>query len=511
MPEFRCYGPPGTGKTTWLARQLQRAAEKYSPERIYACSFTRAAAVELAGRDVPVPEENLGTIHSLCYHRLGRPPILEVETELWREWTERNPTFAALRPKVDLDEPPEEFDELMEWNRERATLGRHRCLQRHFVEAWEAFKREREVFDFTDLLLRAPQDLGADVLFVDEAQDLTPLQWQVVRRWGANAEVFVVVGDDDQLIYEFLGASPREFLSPLPQDRKLYLRQTHRLPRAVWQRAEAWIARCRQREPKRYEPRDAEGCVRVVDYRFGSPEQLVQEAAGRAEAGQTVMLLASCGYMLRPVIEVLRVEGVPFHNPYRRKRGDWNPLRSTARRLLAFGECSAALREGRVLHAAGTWAEWLKLVSASALQRGAKAAVQRFAAEKRPVVEDDLAEWLTVPALDALERGDAAWLCEHAVGGRRAALEYPTAVWRRGGFDALRRRPRVVVGTIHSTKGGEADIVYLSPDLSWQAVRALDESAEARDALVRQFYVGMTRAREELVLCAPSGPHFVNW
>lgn len=74
----------------------------------------------------------------------------------------------------------------------------------------------------------------------------------------------------------------------------------------------------------------------------------------------------------------------------------------------------------------------------------------------------------------------------------------------KGGVRLLSETPKVVVGTIHSVKGGEADVVYLLPDLS-QAGMAQWVGADIESAAIRRlFYVGMTRARESLVLCNPA-------
>ena len=40
-----------------------------------------------------------------------------------------------------------------------------------------------------------------------------------------------------------------------------------------------------------------------------------------------MMFLAACSYMLHPVVAALRKRGIPFHNPYRKSNGFWNPLR----------------------------------------------------------------------------------------------------------------------------------------------------------------------------------------
>jgi len=59
----------------------------------------------------------------------------------------------------------------------------------------------------------------------------------------------------------------------------------------------------------------------------------------------------------------------------------------------------------------------------------------------------------------------------------------------------------VIVGTIHSVKGGEADVVCLFPDLSGEGDAAYQQAGAPRDSVIRQFYVGMTRARETLYIC----------
>jgi superfamily I DNA/RNA helicase len=75
---------------------------------------------------------------------------------------------------------------------------------------------------------------------------------------------------------------------------------------------------------------------------------------------------------------------------------------------------------------------------------------------------------------------------------------------KRLGVELLQKPPQVIVGTIHSVKGGEADVVILFPDVSPQAFREYHSlEKDRRDAVLRMFYVGVTRAREELYLASP--------
>ncbi len=73
-----------------------------------------------------------------------------------------------------------------------------------------------------------------------------------------------------------------------------------------------------------------------------------------------------------------------------------------------------------------------------------------------------------------------------------AALRGPSAVYQE---------PKVVVGTIHSVKGGQADVVYLFPDLSRSGDAAYYRGGADHDSVIRLFYVAVTRAREVLYVC----------
>ncbi len=75
--EYRIFGPPGTGKTTNLTRQIRRAVERFGPDSVLVTSFSRTAAAELAGRDLPISPDRIGTLHSHCYRALGAPEIAE--------------------------------------------------------------------------------------------------------------------------------------------------------------------------------------------------------------------------------------------------------------------------------------------------------------------------------------------------------------------------------------------------------------------------------------------------
>jgi superfamily I DNA/RNA helicase len=95
-----------------------------------------------------------------------------------------------------------------------------------------------------------------------------------------------------------------------------------------------------------------------------------------------------------------------------------------------------------------------------------------------------------------------AWWRSRLLASKKAGAEYPARVLDRGGARALEEPPRLYVGTIHSFKGAEADCVILYPDLSPAGWREWGGDPAERDNVIRTFYVGITRAREELLVCA---------
>src|ERR1700733_12727718 len=75
--EYRIFGPPGTGKTTNLTRQIRRAVQRFGERAVLVTRLSRAAAAELAGQDLPIAADRIGSLHSHCWHGLCRPQIAE--------------------------------------------------------------------------------------------------------------------------------------------------------------------------------------------------------------------------------------------------------------------------------------------------------------------------------------------------------------------------------------------------------------------------------------------------
>jgi hypothetical protein len=116
-----------------------------------------------------------------------------------------------------------------------------------------------------------------------------------------------------------------------------------------------------------------------------------------------------------------------------------------------------------------------------------------------------LAAAIAAPTVDAI----VDWWVDHLAPSTRTRGRCLSRIARRYGPAALRQFPQITVGTGHSVKGAEADVVYVFPDLSPAAHRQWISPHQQRDALIRLGYVMLTRARETLILCDPAGPGFL--
>lgn len=533
MNETRIFGPPGTGKTTYLSRQVALAAEAVGGDRILVASFTKAAARELISRELPVTPEMVGTLHALAYRALGRPILVEGHL---REWGEAYPHWGITRGTMgSLDEDDGEGAQggdgdalyrAMEIARARMIpVDQWPAEVARFGAAWNKWKGEHNLKDFTDLIETCLKDKvkpfgQPSIGFFDEVQDFTALELALVRQWGEAMERIILAGDDDQCLYRFKGASPDAFLSPPvePQHRRV-LGQSYRVPVAVHARAARLLTQISRREPKAYLPRDHAGAVlEGLDGTWSHPEAIVEDAARRATQGQTVMILASTSYFLRPTIACLREAGLPFHNPYRRRRGDWNPLAIKDGSLSASELLRAFLSKCKWndYWTVADFLIWIKQmkVEGCMVPRKGRTEVQSMELQRELEAQDDDA-YASAPAYnarkvllpEALERAlarDLDWFTDHLKTTRQRGVEYPIKIIRKQGTDATFRVPRICIGTIHAVKGGEADVVYLMPDLSPSAAQEYHGSPEERDSVLRMFYVGMTRAKDTLILIPPN-------
>jgi superfamily I DNA/RNA helicase len=331
----------------------------------------------------------------------------------------------------------------------------------------------------------------------------------------------ILVGDDDQAIYSFSGASADAFLvPPIEPKYKEILNQSWRVPSKILERAKKLIKRVIHREPKTYHPRRdpktgkyVEGTIIESPYTWRYPDKLMDSILADLDKGSSVMILASCAYMIEPIKALLREKALPFSNRYRRRRKDWNPLENKSTKLvsdfLAHGTDDKFWSVAQFI----SWADQLKVDDNLGLKKvkGRKAMLLLKDAVKEGVeglhtTRNVLSQLLGETACQRALARDLDWFKQQLKAPYNRSLDYPLAVYNRHGINALNSQPLITIGTIHSVKGGEAHSVYLFPDTSQLGNTEYWFGGDSgHDSVLRVFYVGMTRAYEKLTLCKPSG------
>ena len=486
----KIFGPPGAGKTTYLLNRVEQELEAgVSSFNIGYFSFTRKAANEAKDRAVQkFPHLNhktdfpyFRTLHSLAYHALAVKADLIMQPEHYREFAAQAGIEIGIGSEDDVELAKPDNPILNEINLARIRgidLREHynksgldiEWYHFEFVErSYRHYKRSKDLLDFTDLLemvVSQHDRLPAlEVLIVDEAQDLSRLQWMMVEALAAKAKRVFLAGDDDQAVFTWAGADVKSFLSF--QGHITILDQSYRVPSTVHALANRIVERIRERQPKEWKARDFEGMVKTY-YRFEDVD---------VSDGQW-LILAATNYMLNPVHEWLRSQGILF------ERGGVPSLNVKMVHAVQYWE---QLRKGELVRG-DMVADIYKYLGGELVARG-----HRTFKNGDPNAFYNL-EMLTK---DHGLLGSPIW---HEALSRIPddKREYLIAVLRRK--TKLSSINRVKLSTIHGAKGGEADNVLLLMDLSPKFAK---EFAVNGDNIHRLFYVGITRAKQSLHLVLP--------
>lgn len=337
--------------------------------------------------------------------------------------------------------------------------------------AYRGYKEALGLYDYTDILEKFVTEGVAycprfKLTFMDEAQDLSPMQWDIAHALDGISERMYCAGDDDQAIYRWAGADVDHFIN-LPGGAEI-LEQSYRIPASVHRVAERIASRIGRRYTKVYKPRKEEGQVNRI-YSIGELDM--------REGNWLVM--AQANYMLTPVAEELKRAGLLFER---------NGRRSISARISQAVNGWEGLRKGRSI-------DWDTAQCIYDYMSGNGKRVRRGYKKFSDTDKDKMFDLATLQSDHGLAADpDMPW---YDALDKLPQVDqiYIRALLRSG--EKFNAAPRIKLSTIHGTKGGEADNVVLFTDLS---PAAMDEESED---LHRVFYVGVTRTRQNLFIVEP--------
>lgn len=485
-------GPPGCGKTTRSLNIVEEElAAGIAPNRIAYISFTKKAVEEACERAVARFSYERGnlpffrTLHSLAYFMLhlrrtdvmGRPNFIELGDALGYKFSTKGvtpedgfPTDACNGDKLlfidslarnRLVPLEDQWHEINDYDLDLFELRR---LRDNLV----AYKAEHALFDYTDMLeqiVKEQHAVNVDVVIIDEAQDLSRLQWAACRVLFRNAKRVYIAGDDDQAIYRWAGADVEQFLQL--EGRREVLGASYRLPATVHALAQQVIRRVKHRFEKQWVPRDEQGSItRLPDI----------EAADFAADG-TTLILARNAYLLSEAEAMLRKSGSIYATRY----GASSVSADHYQAIRAWER----MRRGSSISGYEVSTVYAQLRAGTGITRGFKggADIDPEQSYDMQQLRNDyglIAEGIWHDALDGIALNTREY--------------YLTAL--RGGAK-LNEAPRIRISTIHAAKGGEADNVVLMTSM---AAKTHAQYQREPDDENRVFYVGMTRARKHLTL-----------
>jgi len=560
----RLFGGPGSGKTTALLDRVDELLDSgVEVDELLLVSYTRAAAAEvrerLAERLEVSPRSlrgNVSTMHAKAYGllNLSRGDVvdesdreafceeygLDYEDE-YKSGGRRTARSTALGNKVIATsqwlqrtrrEVSDWYDVPFQWNVEEVRLPPEidpnsqegnkytptwpsdddRVSIPESIRAWRAYKGDNGIVGFADMLERVKQRSllpSVDHLVVDEFQDITQLQYDVYQEWKPHMEKVIVAGDDDQVVYSWQGADPKLLLDE--GGTVEVLDTSYRLPSKVLRVVQRVIRHIDERQEKNLSPRKEGGSVEFIQ----DPSYLDLVRNVRATVDEddgSIMVLFRARYQMFDFIDEFVSAGIPFQIMTDGRM--WTDrLTDYVRALEAFDEDepidglqARRLADMLVDSAFGTHErdELFSLVDDRQEETGIEDLTE---ISFEPGEIKELAPFMPDPV-------SAADMVRKVTQVQKKSMK----AYFRGEYQHV-EPGRIRVGTIHSAKGREADHVFVATDLTEKVVEQMSVTVDPDDVPAgvefergtspvpvltdnerRVFYVGMSRARERLVV-----------
>ncbi len=483
MISRKIYGPPGTGKTTKLINYVKTFYKLGTPlDKIGYFAFTTKAATEAINRMLDTYKhlqrkdlKHFRTLHSLAFNRLGmkKSEVMQDEhyEDIGRKLGIEVTVYSNGQETTGFVDSNSEYFNLIntarikemtieeEYNTGMYSYELEKNLLYILRDELNNYKNSYKLKDFTDMIEKfnvAELCPKYDVIFVDEAQDLSPIQWKMVDIMRKNSKYVILAGDDDQAIYGWAGADVLKFITT-ESKKDIILPQSHRVPRKVQLIADKILDRIpdERRVKKNWKARGEEGSVNPITTLEDVP---LYE--------QDWLILARTNDRLEKLKPILKDMGIYFQFKGRKSfratlfKSILNYIRWQKGELLSLSEVKDVLEYSPLLVTDSPTEERLY-------------DLKEFGFDLR-------APWYDVFTVDPEE------------------CLYVREMLRNG--EKLSKDARVQLSTIHSAKGGEATNVLLILDNTKTIREVTEKSRDKEDEEHRVWYVGVTRTKQNLYI-----------
>ncbi len=266
------YGPalilavPGSGKTTVLIHRIYNLVNinKIRPNKILSITFSKASALDMKMRYQQLFHEDsiippFMTIHAFCYEVIRAYSkkanknyfLIENEATKINKYTLISSIYLNINKNMITEEKLENFFSYAGYIKNMCItpeefIKNKKIDVENFIDIfylYEKYKKDNNYIDFDDMLSMAYEILSNDkkilnyyknkydFIQVDEGQDTSIIQFKIINLISSPSNNIFIVADDDQSIYGFRGAYPKqllEFNKMYPNGKVYYLKENYR-------------------------------------------------------------------------------------------------------------------------------------------------------------------------------------------------------------------------------------------------------------------------------------------
>ena len=472
---LKILGPPGTGKTTTVLSYIKQFQDDATVKNIIFCSFTVAAKNEAKRRCKSHERTTFATIHGALFDYMHYERVYMVNTlrQFAKSIGQTSTVYQdqqILAAKTPLERA------IAYYQVSRCKMVKPGVLPlppglrletiEAYIEEFERYKFRESKLDYNDVLvnyLKKGDQLEYDAALVDEAQDLSPLQWACVDKMFRSAQHYYTVGDDDQSIFSFAGVDAEDFIN-WKADQTVVLNYSHRLGKDILNYSKTVLRRISRRIDKQFNHCTVDSRIRMT-----SDFDPVLDVLPYTDT----VILHRNAYLATKIKATLNEKGI------------------------TYGGKGSPFMEKTPLKAIRLWEEWR---SGEPMYGSAMKVIMQYIPD---TIDIDKSQYLDTG------RKAKSLPCPFPTVPWQNILEVPHKyiymnVQDKHGIDYLLADPTVTITTIHQSKGGEWDKVILMTDMSAATYKQFTQGTQKeQDEEHRVWYVGLTRAKKELQIIRP--------